>query len=37
MEDLKICLMLEVKTESVAEGGLMSRRRDELKTVYIFF
>jgi hypothetical protein len=25
MEDLKICLMLEVKTESVAEGGLMSR------------
>jgi hypothetical protein len=29
--------MLEVKTGSVAEGGLMSRRRDELKTVYIFF
>ncbi len=25
MEELQICLMLEVKTETVAEGGLMSR------------
>ena len=36
MEELKICLMLGVKTDSVVKGGLMSRVVERKSRQYIY-